>query len=151
MLTVLAKTDKIVRHGQSQSALWKCRCDCGNITLVRLDSLTSGSTQSCGQHLEEQLANMQKAAGYISGTQVSRLRKIVEANAKDTAKRIIGVNEEKGKWRARIIFQGVTHDLGRYDTYGEAVAARRKAEQELFGSFLAQQSHSEPDIYKEGT
>ena len=136
MLTVLEKTGKTVRHGQTKSPLWKCRCDCGNITFVRLNSLTSGSTRSCRKHTEEQLASLHKAAGYIDGTQVSRLRKIMEANAKDTAKKVIGVTCEKGKWRARIVFQGVTHNLGRDGTYEEAAAARRKAEQELFGSYL---------------
>ena len=27
---------------------WKCRCDCGNETIVRGDALTSKSTRSCG-------------------------------------------------------------------------------------------------------
>lgn len=27
---------------------WKCKCDCGNYTVVRSDCLTTGNTQSCG-------------------------------------------------------------------------------------------------------
>lgn len=27
---------------------WNCKCDCGNYTIVRIDSLLSGQTRSCG-------------------------------------------------------------------------------------------------------
>lgn len=35
-------------------ALWKCQCDCGNITITRGTSLRSGATQSCGCFNREQ-------------------------------------------------------------------------------------------------
>lgn len=35
-LTVLEKTNEKIRHGSTWSPLWKCQCDCGNTTLVRL-------------------------------------------------------------------------------------------------------------------
>lgn len=31
-----------------QESIWKCLCECGNITNVRSSSLRNGSTQSCG-------------------------------------------------------------------------------------------------------
>ena len=30
------------------NACWRCRCDCGNETIVRRQNLQSGLTQSCG-------------------------------------------------------------------------------------------------------
>lgn len=42
-LTVLEMMPKTQRR-----TFWKCRCDCGNITVVRSDSLQSGRTKSCG-------------------------------------------------------------------------------------------------------
>ena len=33
---------------RNRSALWRCKCDCGNITFVTNGNLTYGSVQSCG-------------------------------------------------------------------------------------------------------
>ncbi len=44
-LEVLEKTD---RRGADGSIIWKCRCDCGNITYVSTNSLHTGGIQSCG-------------------------------------------------------------------------------------------------------
>lgn len=37
-----------VGRNKSGRFMWKCKCDCGNITTVRSDGLTSGHTKSCG-------------------------------------------------------------------------------------------------------
>ncbi len=40
----------VERAGSSKQkeALWKCKCDCGNVTIVRSSSLRGGATSSCG-------------------------------------------------------------------------------------------------------
>ena len=44
-LTVL----KLLRkRASNRQVLWRCRCDCGKLTVVRGDQLRSGHTQSCG-------------------------------------------------------------------------------------------------------
>lgn len=45
-LTVESKCESKVTLNQGQ--FWLCRCDCGQITTVRTQSLVSGSTRSCG-------------------------------------------------------------------------------------------------------
>ena len=35
-------------NGKSGDAIWKCQCDCGNITYVVTSSLMCGQTTSCG-------------------------------------------------------------------------------------------------------
>lgn len=45
-ITVLEFHD--VKH--LQGARWTCRCDCGNVVVIRGASLKSGKTQSCGCH-----------------------------------------------------------------------------------------------------
>lgn len=43
-LTILGATEK--RAGKQ--VIWKCQCDCGNITYVRGSDLRTGNTKSCG-------------------------------------------------------------------------------------------------------
>lgn len=42
-LIVLARDENM-----KKKPVWRCRCDCGNVTTVRGDSLRKGETQSCG-------------------------------------------------------------------------------------------------------
>lgn len=37
----------------NKTSWWKCECECGNITIVRLGSLRRGATKSCGCLLNE--------------------------------------------------------------------------------------------------
>lgn len=46
-LTVLEEVPKTDRRNPKQVE-WKCQCDCGNITTVITNYLTSGHTKSCG-------------------------------------------------------------------------------------------------------
>ncbi len=135
-LTVLEKTQEYVQHGSTKSPLWKCRCDCGNITLVRMDSLTSGTTQSCGCSVTEKVEKMRGAAGYVGGTQLSRIKNIPRESTNSCG--VVGVyyDRENQKWVSRLTFQGKRYYLGRYDTLEKAVEARQNAEAEYFGTFL---------------
>ena len=47
-------------HG---SVLWKCKCACGNIVVVRASSLTSGNTKSCGCLQKTRAAQTHKVHG----------------------------------------------------------------------------------------
>ncbi len=42
------------RYGTDWPTIWKCQCDCGNITYVRSGNLKSGEVKSCGclKHIE---------------------------------------------------------------------------------------------------
>lgn len=52
MLTVIERAG----NTPSGSALWRCRCDCGNETVVRTAVLNNGHTTSCGcQKLQSRL------------------------------------------------------------------------------------------------
>ncbi len=47
-LVVLEKHGSQVAKCGSSNAIWKCRCDCGNITFAMSSNLKKGHTQSCG-------------------------------------------------------------------------------------------------------
>lgn len=38
----------LVFLGRNHNSIWKCKCDCGNLTEVAQDKLASGHTKSCG-------------------------------------------------------------------------------------------------------
>ena len=47
-LTVIEKADDYIRPNKIHEPRWKCKCDCGNITIVNEYALKSGKTKSCG-------------------------------------------------------------------------------------------------------
>lgn len=51
---------------------WGCRCDCGNITIVRESFLVCGHTTSCGCLHGEHLVRMNSSHGHTRGGSVSR-------------------------------------------------------------------------------
>jgi len=46
LLTVIRKVNS--RESGNGSIMWKCKCQCGNTTLVSSNSLRTGNTKSCG-------------------------------------------------------------------------------------------------------
>lgn len=68
---ILKKGDKYARltvleeHGRSNDGkvLWKCRCDCGNITITTGRAIFYGRTRSCGCLMREMAAQKHKTHG----------------------------------------------------------------------------------------
>lgn len=55
-LTVLRKIGAV-----NKKVLWECICDCGNVSNVRTNDLTSNRTLSCGCLNDERIANLNKS------------------------------------------------------------------------------------------
>ena len=52
-LTVIERAPNHIQPNGRSVIMWKCKCDCGNMTTVRGDGLKSGATKSCWcWHLE---------------------------------------------------------------------------------------------------
>lgn len=122
---------------------WLCRCDCGRERVVRTAQLRSGHTASCGCLV----AGKRKGPDltYIDGT-------CVEMLAANTVRRnntsgVPGVDwlSAKQRWRAMICFQGKRHYLGSYTRFEDAVKARKRAEEALFGGFLREHAGALPE------
>jgi len=47
-LVVIERMPSKIANSGKQVTIWKCRCDCGNETLVPSQKLTKGHTRSCG-------------------------------------------------------------------------------------------------------
>lgn len=121
---------------------WLCRCDCGRETEVSTTALLHGGCRSCGclvtKHAYNNIENgrgIKENSHLIDGTCVEKLQNKDKLSANNTSG-CTGVCAKKGKWIARITFKGKVYNLGTYVDINDAIAARKKAEQRLFGEFL---------------
>lgn len=125
-----------------RQAHWKCKCDCGNETIVSRNCLINKFTKSCGcLHQENALEVIEKAhkAGeekyWKEGTSLTALTSKTYKNNTSGYK---GVTKTKknGKWRASIRFKGKNIYLGEYRNIKDAIKARKKAEEKYFKPIL---------------
>ena len=77
-LTVLEKAEKPIKN-KDRSLYWKCKCECGNITIVNGRDLRQGKTKSCGCGMQENQKNFGKN-NFIdeTGNQYGRLTVLKE-------------------------------------------------------------------------
>ncbi len=127
-LTVIAYEEK--RAGMHR---WRCKCDCGNETVVGQTLLQTGKTKSCGCVQAEIYRENLKL---IDGTSIVALEKSKQLRVTNTSG-YTGVYQDKktGKWIARITFKGKAYSLGSYDAIEDAVKARHRGE-EMHDDFL---------------
>lgn len=137
MLTVLGLSDKTAHRGKRRVRLWECQCDCGAITYKATDILTNKRQSSCPACAAGNASEVaRKAAGYVGGTQISRIKDMKPGAANSSGVRGVYFDKKSGKWRARLRFQRKIMDFGSYLNFEDAVAARKAAEKEYFGAFL---------------
>ena len=110
---------------------WLCRCDCGNECAVAVSNLRNGHTGSCGCEIKPPPVHN------VDGTCVELLRS--GTVRRNNSSGVTGVTWRKkdSRWAADICFKGKRYFLGLYDRFDDAVQARRNAEAEHFGTFLA--------------
>ena len=58
-----------------RETLWRCKCDCGNETVVAKGHLTTGHTQSCGCYLKERSHDKRPSVSkhYLCKTRIYRI------------------------------------------------------------------------------
>ena len=130
MLTVLEYAGK--RDGMHR---WRCLCDCGNETIVGQTLLQGGRTKSCGCLQNSIIKTNMK---FVDGTSVTLLEKTGKRLLKNNSSGYNGVylNRRTQKWTAQIGFKGKNYNLGSFSRIEDAVDARKKAEDRIYGEFL---------------
>lgn len=114
---------------------WKCRCECGNETIVGQTLLQNGKTKSCGCL---QASIYKENLELTDGTSVTILRAIKNGRViKTNTSGHNGVyfNKKRGRWVAQITFQGKTKYLGSFEELTDAIKARQRGE-EIYDEFL---------------
>ena len=119
---------------------WKCRCDCGNETIVGQTPLQTGRTKSCGCLNRQKLSDDPQYAeqrGFVGGTSVPAIK--ARMNCPPIVTNTSGYNgvyrSANGKWSAQITFKGKTYYLGSYAKIEDAIKARKRSE-EMYEDFL---------------
>ena len=136
-LEVLGRSGKRASRGSRTVPLWECRCECGAICYKATDTLTNPEISMCndcaGRYAAEK---MRDAAGFVDGTQISRLKSTKLSSTNTSGCRGVSYDKKSGSWRARLKFKGKQMNFGSYKSFDDAVKARKKAEQEYFGEYL---------------
>lgn len=127
-LVALERSEERASNGK---ILWKCQCDCGNITYVNASSLTAGITKSCGCLVQSLLKT---APAIVNGTSPYKF-----IDPKPTVKSqtgVLGVYYNQGKYIAGMRFQGRQVLLKSFDNIEDAIAARKAAEEKYHQPLL---------------
>lgn len=130
------------------NATWRCRCACGNLTVVDGYRLRKGTTTSCGCYRREVMqkaiyTNPKTAARIGQKDQFAKTEGVNLAatlNLRSSNRSgVTGVSFDKqsGKWNARLFFKGRLVLNRTYGSFGEAVAARQQAERTYLSPLLA--------------
>ena len=142
-LTVLYRSEQKHKRGSREYPLWVCRCECGEIVLRMSESLTTKKERMCTRCLQKESAKaMLDAAGFVGGTQITKIQKMKLTVANTSGTRGVYWHKRNKKWEARLKFQGKLMYLGLFDKYDDAVKARQRAEEEVYGVFLSEISEN---------
>ncbi|MBQ8850209.1 MAG: hypothetical protein IJ011_07775 [Clostridia bacterium] len=136
-LEVIGRSDKRGSRGARSVPLWECCCECGNITYKATDTLTNPNLSMCNECVSEYAAaKMREKAGYVDGTQLSRIKsdKLIATNTSGV--RGVYYDSKANRWRARLKFKGKLMNFGSYTNFDDAVKARKEAEEQIYGDFL---------------
>lgn len=101
------------------------------------DTLMTGAESSCAECAQKHNAACAiKNAGFIDGTQLSKIQNMKPSAANTSGCRGVSFNKKTLRWEAQIKFRGKRTRLGSYKNFDDAVLVRKKAEQAIFGEFL---------------
>lgn len=107
------------------------------ITYKATDTLMAGVESSCAECAQKHNAACAiKNAGFIDGTQLSKIQNMKPSAANTSGCRGVSFNKKTLRWEAQIKFRGKRTRLGSYKNFDDAVLVRKKAEQAIFGEFL---------------
>lgn len=101
---------ELIGKTKTQSNIWKCVCDCGNIKNVTCGILNAGTTKSCGCLQIESRRNSFNGGKYISGMEIAGIihgAKSRNIECVDRAELIILIENEFEKQQFKCNLSGV--------------------------------------------
>lgn len=136
------KLTAIKRNGTTNNgtALWLCKCECGNTINASATSLRRGETVTCGCG---KMPNINKARKTlledktIDGVKVPLLTKKVRVDSGTGHKGVYRkARGERKYYEASITIKGKRKYLGTFSNIEDAIAARKDAEDKYFTPYI---------------
>ena len=112
------------------SPLWFCGCICGKFFEATTNKIRSGKTLSCGCYRKALFTPNSPVSWFQEGTNLNAFN-LTKPSERNTSG-VTGVSYQRntGSWLARLELRGKFVLNEPFDTFEEAVAARKKAEEE---------------------
>ncbi len=119
----------------------KCECSCGDLFWTKKERVINGTITTCGHNRDKQLEHgrvVHTNEMLVDGTLISAIDGRRKTN-KNNATGVNGVSfmPAYNKYRAYINFKRKQYHLGMFYKLEDAVDARKLAEKEIYGEFLA--------------
>lgn len=131
------------RDKNNGSVIWKCQCECGNITYVSVKNLSEKTVRSCGcLGKENSKSNIAKAIKVhlekhiTKGTNLQMITRNTPISTNKSGVTGVYWSKSRQRWVAQIEFQGRHYNLGRFTDKEEAIKVRKEAEKKYFGKVL---------------
>lgn len=115
--------------------IWHCVCECGNEVDLSYNVLMYSDIRSCGCWKRERESKLPELLTHINGTSIDAIKS--KKVRTDSTTGVTGVYLQKGKYVAKIVFQSKQYQLGKFDNIGDAIKARKEAEELLFEGSVA--------------
>lgn len=143
-LTVLERSDQYGSRGKRKTQLWKCQCECGAVTYKATDTLTNPDISMCQECAGKYAAEKAREnAGFEGGTQITKIKNCPDTSDNISGYRGVYFDRRTGKYRARLKFRGKLYNLGYFTKLEDAVKARKRGEEEIYGKFLDDMDNEE--------
>lgn len=146
----------IRRTHKTEKGMWKCLCECPKCRKefeIQLNKFNR--TKSCGCIVSEKSSENMKSGwenttsqGIEDNTQVFSMISKTKSKNNTSGTRGVSFNKRSGKWTAYIGFQRKLIYLGRYSKMEDAIAARKDAEEKIYGGFIEEFKKEHPERWK---
>lgn len=130
---------KPIGTAKNRSAVWLCKCDCGNQCEYTQKNLVSGNSKSCGKCglREKNLAialSKHNLKACIDGSKYDQIKEDRKPNKNNNTSNVKGVwfDKNRKKYVSELRFQRQKVFMKRFDTIEEAIEARKEAEKKYF-------------------
>lgn len=140
-LTVIRRSEQRIKRGAKMRVAWECLCQCGNTVLRTSESLLDTKERMCAEcSRKNSVACAFEGAGFEDGTQISKLKEMKPLSTNTSGCRGVYWHKKSQKWHVRLKFKNKLMWFGAYASYDDAVKARQRAEEEIYGAFLEERA-----------